>query len=64
MGTAGFGLSDDRAHLRRHFEVSAESIVAATLSRLARDGAFPAEQAQAAIASLGLDPEATDPARA
>ena len=38
LGTDGFGRSDNREHLRRHFEVNAESIVAAALSRLARDG--------------------------
>ena len=40
LGTDGFGRSDNREHLRRHFEVNAESIAAATLSRLARDGKF------------------------
>ena len=38
LGTDGFGRSDNREHLRRHFEVNAESIAGATLSRLARDG--------------------------
>ena len=58
LGTDGFGRSDNREHLRRFFEVDAESIVAATLSKLARDGAIPAEVAQAAFAELGLSPEA------
>jgi pyruvate dehydrogenase E1 component len=64
LGTDGFGRSDNREHLRSHFEVSAPAIVAATLSRLARDGAFDAKRAQAAIAELGIDPERGDPARA
>ena len=64
LGTDGFGRSDNREHLRRHFEVDAESIVAATLSRLARDGKLDAKKAQAAIAKLGLNPDAPDPARA
>ena len=34
LGTDGFGRSDNREHLRNHFEVSAESIVGAALSRL------------------------------
>src|SRR6202012_1618363 len=34
LGTDGFGRSDNREHLRRHFEVNAESVVAATLSKL------------------------------
>ena len=64
LGTDGFGRSDNREHLRRHFEVSAEAIVGATLSRLARDGSFDAKKARKAITDLGLDPEAKDPARA
>jgi pyruvate dehydrogenase E1 component len=50
LGTDGFGLSDTRAALRRHFHVDAESIVVATLRLLAArgevPGAVPAEAAQ------------------
>ena len=49
LGTDGFGRSDNREYLRRHFEVNAESIVAATLSRLAREGKFDQARAQAFI---------------
>jgi pyruvate dehydrogenase E1 component len=63
LGTDGFGRSDNREHLRRHFEVNAESIAGATLSRLARDGKIKPRKAQAALAELGLDVEARDPAR-
>jgi pyruvate dehydrogenase E1 component len=64
LGTDGFGRSDNREHLRRHFEVNAESVVGATLSRLAREGKIKPKKAQAALAELGLDVEAADPARA
>jgi pyruvate dehydrogenase E1 component len=64
LGTDGFGRSDNRAHLRRHFEVNAESVVGATLSRLAREGKIKGKKAQAALAELGIDSEAKDPARA
>jgi pyruvate dehydrogenase E1 component len=64
LGTDGFGRSDNREHLRRHFEVDAASIVGATLSRLAREGKIKPKKAQAALAELGLDAEAKDPARA
>ncbi|HUY82178.1 MAG TPA: pyruvate dehydrogenase (acetyl-transferring), homodimeric type [Acidobacteriaceae bacterium] len=64
LGTDGFGRSDNREHLRSHFEVNAESVVAATLSRLARDGKFDAAKAQKAIADLGINPEKVDPAKA
>src|ERR1035438_9192483 len=33
LGTDGFGRSDNRQYLRRHFEINAESIAAAALSR-------------------------------
>jgi pyruvate dehydrogenase E1 component len=64
LGTDGFGRSDNREHLRRHFEIDAESIVGATLSKLARDGKFKPKAAQKAMVELGLDTEASDPARA
>jgi pyruvate dehydrogenase E1 component len=63
LGTDGFGRSDNREHLRSHFEVNAESIVAATLSKLARDGSFDASRAEKAIGELGLNPDKDDPAR-
>jgi pyruvate dehydrogenase E1 component len=37
--------------------------VAATLSKLARDGKFDAARAQAAFAELGVDTERNDPAK-
>ncbi len=64
LGTDGFGRSDNRLHLRRHFEVDAESIVAAALSRLAREGRFPAPKVEQAFRDLGVDPEKIDPVRA
>ncbi|PYP91453.1 MAG: pyruvate dehydrogenase (acetyl-transferring), homodimeric type [Candidatus Angelobacter sp. Gp1-AA117] len=64
LGTDGFGRSDNREYLRKHFEVNAESIAAAALSRLARDGQFDAKRAQKAMQELGVNPEKVDPARA
>jgi pyruvate dehydrogenase E1 component len=62
LGTDGFGRSDNREYLRKHFEINAESIAAAALSRLARDGKFDARKARAALVDLGLDSERRDPA--
>jgi pyruvate dehydrogenase E1 component len=62
LGTDGFGRSDNREHLRRHFEVNAESVVAATLSKLAREGKFDVARAQSAFAELGVETEGADPA--
>ena len=53
LGTDGFGRSDNREYLRRHFEVNAESIAAAALSRLARDGQFDAARADRRLRRTG-----------
>jgi pyruvate dehydrogenase E1 component len=62
LGTDGFGRSDNREYLRRHFEVNAESVVTATLSKLVREGKFDAKRAKQAFAELGVDTEGGDPA--
>ncbi|MFN7545233.1 MAG: pyruvate dehydrogenase (acetyl-transferring), homodimeric type [Acidobacteriota bacterium] len=62
LGTDGFGRSENREHLRRFFEIDAESITAATLSRLARDGKMDSNAAAQAIRDLGLNPDAPNPA--
>jgi pyruvate dehydrogenase E1 component len=62
LGTDGFGRSDNREYLRRHFEVNAESITSAALARLARDGVFDAAQVKKAFEELGVNPEKVDPA--
>jgi pyruvate dehydrogenase E1 component len=61
LGTDGFGRSENREHLRKHFENGAEAIAAAALSRLSRDGKFDKKRAKAAITELGLNPESPDP---
>jgi pyruvate dehydrogenase E1 component len=43
LGTDGFGRSDTRAALRRHFHVDAESVAVAVLSELARRGEVGAD---------------------
>ncbi len=64
LGTDGFGRSENREHLRRFFEISAEAIAQAALSALARTGAISPMRAEVAIAELGFHPEKRDPARA
>jgi pyruvate dehydrogenase E1 component len=64
LGTDGFGRSENREHLRRFFEISAEAIVQATLAALAREGVVSREIAAQAVTDLGFDPEGKDPARA
>jgi pyruvate dehydrogenase E1 component len=64
LGTDGFGRSDTRQALRRHFEVDAEQIVLATLTALVKDGEFDRQELPRAIKQLNLDPEKLDPATA
>ena len=49
LGTDGFGLSDTRGALRRHFKVDAESITVATLAELAKAGEVKDSVVQEAI---------------
>jgi pyruvate dehydrogenase E1 component len=64
LGTDGFGRSDNREYLRRHFEVNAESIAAAALSRLARESNFDVGRTEKAFQELGVDAEKIDPVQA
>jgi len=64
LGTDGFGRSDNREHLRRHFEVNAECITAAALSQLARAGKFDVRRAVQVFEELGVSTEKADPAHA
>ena len=61
LGTDGFGFSDTRDALRRHFEIDAGHIVVAVLSALAADGALERGVVSAAIERFGIDADATDP---
>jgi pyruvate dehydrogenase E1 component len=64
LGTDGFGRSDDRAVLRRHFEVDAESIAVAALTQLLRKTEIKPDVVAKAIKDLGIDPEKADPVTA
>jgi pyruvate dehydrogenase E1 component len=61
LGTDGFGLSDTRPALRRHFETDAPHIVVAVLSGLLDQGSVTGDVVTDAIRRYGLDPEALDP---
>ncbi|HTA41762.1 MAG TPA: pyruvate dehydrogenase (acetyl-transferring), homodimeric type [Bryobacteraceae bacterium] len=62
LGTDGFGRSENREYLRRHFEVNAASIAGAALAKLARDGKFDPKKAAKALGELGIDTEKIDSA--
>ena len=64
LGTDGFGRSDTRASLRRHFETDAEHIALVALTALAHTGRFDAQKLPGAIKDLGVNPEAPNPATA
>jgi pyruvate dehydrogenase E1 component len=64
LGTDGFGRSDTRPALRRHFEVDAEHTAYAALWRLALAGKFPKKDLAKAMKELGIDPNQPDPATA
>ena len=64
LGTDGFGRSETRASLRRHFQTDAEHVALAALAELAKLGRFDARALPQAIEQLGLDPAAPDPATA
>jgi pyruvate dehydrogenase E1 component len=61
LGTDGYGFSDTRAALRRHFEVDAPHLVVAVLDALARDGELKAEKVADAIRRYDLDADRADP---
>ncbi|MEQ9410462.1 MAG: pyruvate dehydrogenase (acetyl-transferring), homodimeric type [Fuerstiella sp.] len=61
LGTDGFGRSETREELRRHFRIDAESTAYTALQGLARAGAFDAARLPEVISDLGLDPDAVFP---
>jgi pyruvate dehydrogenase E1 component len=61
LGTDGYGRSDTREQLRRHFETDAAHVVVAVLDALAREGEVKQEAVADAIAHHGIDVDAPDP---
>ncbi|HGH6025401.1 TPA: pyruvate dehydrogenase (acetyl-transferring), homodimeric type [Vibrio mimicus] len=61
LGTDGFGRSDSRENLRRHFEVNAGYVVVAALNELAKRGDVEKSVVAEAIKKLNIDTEKTNP---
>jgi pyruvate dehydrogenase E1 component len=61
LGTDGFGRSDTREALRRHFETDAAHLVVSVLDGLLSGGDAKAQEVAAAINTYGIDAEAPDP---
>lgn len=57
LGTDGFGRSDSRENLRRHFEVNAGYVVVAALNELAKRGEVEKSVVAAAIKKFDIDTE-------
>jgi pyruvate dehydrogenase E1 component len=63
LGTDGYGRSDGRAALRRHFEVDSRYIAVTALKALADDGALDQKTVAQAIKAYGIDPDRADPVK-
>jgi len=64
LGTDGFGRSETRGPLRRHFEVDAECVAIGALWKLAETGAIGRHVVAEAIRRLGVNPDKIDAAQA
>jgi pyruvate dehydrogenase E1 component len=64
LGTDGFGRSDTRENLRRHFEIDAAHITFAALSELHRRGEVDRAVIEKARQALGIDPDKKNPVSA
>ncbi len=64
LGTDGFGRSDTRAQLRKHFEVNRFHVAVAALKALSDEGRLPAAKVAEAISKYGINPEKPNPLHA
>ena len=64
LGTDGFGRSDLRSQLRKHFEVNRYYVVAAALKALADQGEIVSKVVAQAIKAYKIDPEKPNPVSA
>lgn len=61
LGTDGFGRSDSRANLRRHFEVDANHVAAAAMVALYREGAIDKKDLAKALKKYEIDGDKPNP---
>ena len=61
LGTDGFGRSDTRKQLRRHFEVNSHHIVIAAIYSLVQEGSLDKSVLHSAMQKYGIDADKTDP---
>jgi pyruvate dehydrogenase E1 component len=61
LGTDGFGRSDSRVNLRRHFEVDANHIAATAVYALYKEGKVDAAEVEKAYAKYAIAPTKSNP---
>jgi pyruvate dehydrogenase E1 component len=61
LGTDGYGRSDTRDNLRRHFEVDRFHVAQAAIAALAADGKMTAKDVARAIKLYKIDAEKPNP---
>ena len=61
LGTDGFGRSDSRQALRKHFEVDRYYIAVASLNALMKDGSVSFKTVNSSIKKYGIDPNKNNP---
>ena len=61
LGTDGYGRSDFRSELRKHFEVNRHYIVVAALKALSEEGKMPATKVAEAIKKYNIDADKVNP---
>ncbi len=61
LGTDGFGRSDSRENLRRHFEVNASYVVVAALTELAKRGDIKKAVVAEALKKFNIDTSKPNP---
>lgn len=61
LGTDGFGRSDSRENLRKHFRVNAHYVVIAALTELAQQGTINKDIVAQAISKYGIDADKINP---
>jgi pyruvate dehydrogenase E1 component len=61
LGTDGYGRSDSRAQLRKHFEVDRYHVVIAALKALADEGKLDMATVKGAMKKFNIDPDKPSP---
>jgi len=61
LGTDGYGRSDSRAQLRKHFEVDRYYVTVAALKALADEGKIDVATVKEAMKKFGIDPNKPNP---